>query len=358
MKSRPTQFGARENTASPRQHAPRFAENARSNAICIEEENSEVAEHSLLAEALAEGSKSLLHATSQHAATEGEGRTCAERSAQPSRLEQLPSQTAAQRAVETFRSAINAVKAAVPVTLRQLVKHYEENELPSKAFSTQRTFQTSLKTWVLPKWGEHGLSDVRTVEVEGWLHSLPLANATKAKIRNTMHVIFAHAGRHEWIATNPITLVRQSAKREKLPDVLELDELKKLLAELENPARALVFLTAATGLRVSEALGLKWSDVDFAAREIRLSRAVVHQHVGDMKTESSQKPVPMDGALLDALQDWSRQAPYRQMGDWAFASPDMDGKQPYWPETPLKCYVQPAAKRVGITKALGWHSPS
>jgi integrase len=141
-------------------------------------------------------------------------------------------------------------------------------------------------------------------------------------------------------------------------DVLELDELKKLLAELENPARALVFLTAATGLTVSEALGLKWSDVDFAAGEIRLSRAVVHQHVGDMKTEASQKPVPMDGALLDALQDWSRQAPYRQTGDWVFASPDMDGKQPYWPETPLRCYVQPAAKRVGITKALGWHSSS
>ena len=164
-------------------------------------------------------------------------------------IEQFPTKTAAKRAVETLRSTINAVNPAVPVTLRQLVKHYEENELPGKAFSTQRTFQTSLKTWVLPKWGEHRLSDVRTVEVEGWLHSLPLANATKAKIRNTMHVIFAHAGRYEWIATNPMTLVRQSAKREKLPDVLELDELKKLLAELENPARALVFLTAATGLR-------------------------------------------------------------------------------------------------------------
>ncbi len=63
--------------------------------------------------------------------------------------------------------------------------------------------------------------------------------------------------RHEWIVTNPMTLVRQSAKREKLPDVLELDELKKLLAELGNPARALVFLTAASGLRASEALALK-----------------------------------------------------------------------------------------------------
>lgn len=99
-----------------------------------------------------------------------------------------------------------------------------------------------------------------------------------------MHVIFAHACRHEWLEKNPITLVRQSAKRQKLPDVLELDELKKLLAELQNPARALVFLTAATGLRVSEALGLKWSDVDFTAAQLRLSRAVVHQHLGDMKT--------------------------------------------------------------------------
>jgi integrase len=34
----------------------------------------------------------------------------------------------------------------------------------------------------------------------------------------------------------------------------------------------------------------------------------------------------------------------------------MHGKQPYWPETLLKCYVQPAAERVGITKQIGWHS--
>src|SRR5437764_7312651 len=46
--------------------------------------------------------------------------------------------------------------------------------------------------------------------------------------------------------------------------------------------------------------------------------------------EASQKPVPIDGALLDGLRDWSTQAPYRQPGDWVFASPVMDGKQPYW----------------------------
>jgi integrase len=101
----------------------------------------------------------------------------------------------------------------------------------------------------------------------------------------------------------------------------------------------MVFLTAATGLRVSEALGLKWSDVDFGTGAINLSRAIVHQHVGEMKTEASQKPVPMDGALATALLEWGGQTPYRQPGDWVFASPKMNRKQPYWPETPLKCYV-------------------
>jgi integrase len=222
--------------------------------------------------------------------------------------------------------------------------------------STQRTLETSLNVWIAPKWGEHRLSDVRTVEVESWLHALSLANATKAKVRNVMHVIFAHACRHELLQRNPISLVRQSAKRKRTPEVLDSEELKNLLAALQNPAHVLVFLTAATGLRISEALGLKWSDVDFGTGVINLSRAVVHQHVGEMKTEASQKPVPMDGALATALRDWSTQAPYRQLGDWVFASPKMNGKQPYWPETPLKCFVQPAAKRLGIAKQIGWHS--
>jgi hypothetical protein len=55
----------------------------------------------------------------------------------------------------------------------------------------------------------------------------------------------------------------------------------------------------------------------------------------------------MDGALANALYESSTLAPYRQPGDWVFPSPNMNGKQPYWPETPLKCFVQPAAKRLG-----------
>ena len=260
-------------------------------------------------------------------------------------VEQYPTKAAATRAVESLRHTINAASAAVPVTIQQLVKHYEQKELPSKAYSTQRTWLGCLKTHVLPMWEAYRLTEIKTVEVETWLRSLLLANATKAKVRNVMQVIFAHACRHEWLIKNPISLVRQSAKRKKTPDVLDASELKKLLAEIQNPARVLVFLTAATGLRISEAMGLKWSDIDFSAGELHLS--IVHQHVGEMKTEASQKPVPMDSVLATALHDWRKQTPYRHPEDWVFASPKMKGRQPYWPETSLKCFVRPAAKRFG-----------
>jgi hypothetical protein len=39
-----------------------------------------------------------------------------------------------------------------------------------------------------------------------------------------MSAIFHHAMRYEWVERNPIKLVRQSAKRERMPDILELSD--------------------------------------------------------------------------------------------------------------------------------------
>lgn len=91
---------------------------------------------------------------------------------------------------------------------------------------------------------------------------------------------------------NPIKLVRQSAKREKVPEILELSELQKLLGKLAVRERTLVLLDAATGLRVSELLALRWDDIDFENLEIRVTESIWHQVLGVCKTEASAKPVP------------------------------------------------------------------
>jgi integrase len=67
-----------------------------------------------------------------------------------------------------------------------------------------------------------------------------------------------------------------------------VDELKNLLSELEEPWRTAVFVAVTTGLRVSELLALKWQDFNFTAGEIHLSRGIVRQQIGEMKTEASR----------------------------------------------------------------------
>ena len=100
-----------------------------------------------------------------------------------------------------------------------------------------------------------------------------MARASCAKIRNIMSVLFNHARRYDLFRHNPIQFVRPSSKRQKVPHILLVDEIRKLLGAVDPLSRILIFLDAATGLRQSEFFGLRWSDVDFARGEINVTRA-------------------------------------------------------------------------------------
>jgi site-specific recombinase XerD len=76
---------------------------------------------------------------------------------------------------------------------------------------------------------------IKPISVEQWLRSLQeLSDGSKAKIRNIMSAVFSHAIRFEIADKNPITPVRQSAKRTKVPVILDPAELKRLFGELGN----------------------------------------------------------------------------------------------------------------------------
>lgn len=300
------------------------------------------------------------------------------RKAQLGSLEEYPNQSNAQAAADAIRLTINdrtLRQRLKELTIATLVQHYREHEMPDifskkrpsigticeheegrKSYSTQETYEGYLKKWVVPKWGAYRLTDVKAVQVEQWLKTLPLARGSKAKVRNIMSALYSHAIRWEWTDKNPITQVRQSAKRSKIPTILSVEEIQRLFSYLREPCRTAVILDAVSGLRVGELLGLKWEDAKFDQLELNVTRSVSRQVVTPCKTEVSRKPIPMHPEIAEMLCRWKLAAPYNKPSDWIFASPHKAGIQPYWPGSLFRAHVKPALLKAGISSKVGWHT--
>ncbi len=276
------------------------------------------------------------------------------------------------RSTIQFQRTANSVLTVclTPGDNPRLVDHYSKTELADdlgdggKSYATRIVYKDFLARWVRPAWGGLNIRAVRTIAVEHWLHQLqrgdgsPMAPSTKAKIRNLMSVLFNHAIRYEWLeqGRNPILLVRQSAKRQKIPEYLDAEELRALLPQLERRFRVMVFLDAVTGLRRSEFLALKWRNIDFGDLQINVRHSIYLNVVGNCKTEASRKPVPMDPILASELRTWKQETHHGQPNDCVFASPHTQGRHPYWPDSLLSHVIRPAAMRAGIRKRIGWHT--
>jgi integrase len=286
-------------------------------------------------------------------------------------VEQYPTRDLAQAAVNGLRMQVNEDRNRQPghlILVEDLVDHYVQTELSGEAHwhshATRTVYQEFLRRWIRPNWGKVNVRSVRTIAVEHWLRRLqradgsPLADTTKAKIRSLFSVLFNHAIRYEWLdqGRNPITLVRQSAKRKRTPEVLEPCEIQNLLLELKSCFRLMVMLDVTTGLRRSELFALKWRDVDFSNLRLDVLRSIYLRQLGDCKTEASRKPVPLDERVAADLWVWKETSRYRQPDDWIFASPRTQGKYPFWPDAVLQKVVRPAALRAGINKRIGWHT--
>jgi integrase len=283
-------------------------------------------------------------------------------------VKEYATESTAWKAVETLRLDINyhtSRPGGSPENFEQLVKHYQMIELDlektseRKGHQTKQTYEIYLRTRILPRWGEYGLREIRAVAVERWLGSIrDLSNGSKSKVKGIMSDVYQHAIRHGWLTDteNPVLAVRQSQKRERVTEPLEAAEFRALMLELPQKMRVIGIVAATTGLRISEVLGLKWKDIDWGTLQVEVTRSVVDGIVGKCKTEASRRPVPIDQFTAGELLVWQRESCYAQSEDWVFASERVQGRMPPWADTLLDRFLQPAAKRAGISKWVGFHS--
>jgi integrase len=266
---------------------------------------------------------------------------------------QYPTKTDALRIIEPLRLRLNLHhRFGRPISIGALIDHYIERELPERRHSTQQSHSSTLKRWILPRWGDRPLEEVKPVAVEEWLRSLTLAPKTKVNLRSLFHLIYEHARRWELIDRNPIDLVRQRGGRRCIPRVLTPSEIRLLLAQLAEPYHTMVLVAAGLGLRASEIMGLQWQDFNWEDLTVFIRRGVVNGRSGDTKTEASQKSLPIDPRLARSLQELFKRNLHTDPQDWVFAN---NGGRPRGQQNILQRHLRPAALRAGIGK-IGWHS--
>jgi integrase len=239
----------------------------------------------------------------------------------------------------------------------ELVTHYREEKMP-KRIATRRSYEVWLSNHILPRWGGCTLSEVQARPVEMWLDILSLAPKSKAHIRGTLSVLWDYAMWRGDIPTqrNPMALVsvKGATKRRRQPRNLTVEEFRSFSDHLAEPFRTMALLCCCLGLRISECLALKWSDVDWLNSKLTVERGIVGQNVDDVKTPESRKQLVIAGELLAALQSCRQAAQFSSPEDWVFASPVQLGRLPWSYDQVWRVY-QKAAKAAGIG-GLGTHS--
>lgn len=133
--------------------------------------------------------------------------------------------------------------------------------------------------------------------------------SSMARTKATMSSMFSDALENGLIISNPVARgVKCPKKPEKSTRVLTLDEQNNFLDEAKHSVNYFHFLfILQTGVRSSELRGLRWEDIDFSNRSIHIRRNVTHDSssgkfiVGELKTNSGMRDIPMTQTVYDIL---------------------------------------------------------
>ena len=290
----------------------------------------------------------------------------------------LPTEHAAWEEVQRqhLQLQINRSDFKGRVLFADLARHYiayelgEQSELiDPKSHTTIAGYKRILKNRCLDQWGKRAALSITPLEVEQWLRALKrddgLENPTLDKIRRVMSLVYKHGQRYGLIPrtqeANPMRFVRCKTTSGYEAMILTPLQAFDLLMKLEEPERTLTLLASATGLRISECLGLQWQDVSFEQSQIHVRRTWTCGQIGVPKSKASRAPVPLHPLLAEFMQAWKNTSPYSQASDWVFASFRCKGRKPRSANMLVEDHLRPAAVAAGVlakddSRRFGFHN--
>ena len=243
------------------------------------------------------------------------------------------------------------------ITFGELAGKYLAN-YPFNKQSTKEHHEQVLKNVLIPKWADAEAINIDPRKLKAWFMGFDVESSTRGKYKSVMSGVYSW-GQCEGLIPrgeqfNPCRYVKgrefsQVTGYEAL--ALEIEDTFRVLSELRQPEYELALLIATCGLRISEALGLRWRNILWDRGLIAIRETFVHFNMQEgAKTKLSRSRVEAPQLLLDALAAWRRETMYAKDDDFVFPSEKLNGEQPRSASQLVEDYIRPAAIAAGVIK--------
>lgn len=223
---------------------------------------------------------------------------------------------------DKVRDALNRIERGLPGidstdTFRQVAETWRRTTMHTSGLSSKSAgaYVDVLKLHVYPVIGNERLRDIKPSQVSSVMVKMQDAGYSKSyqhQAHKAMSAVFRAAMADGLIASNPTKAVKAPRGGHKPTVVPDRGQVLRMIDEApDERMKAFVAVLAYTGCRISEALSIRWSDVNN-------ERIVIRHGKGD-KTRA----VPVPARLSEVLKAWRKaQAQERLKAVWWDESDD------------------------------------
>jgi integrase len=236
----------------------------------------------------------------------------------------------------------------------QYAARFDQLHVSTLATPTQNNYRQQLKTHITPVFTGKRLCDIGPLEVRelfAILENSGVAKTTRHTIRGVVGAAFKCAVNWRILESSPAkgANIGKGPRRVRERRVPDLADIERLMAACDGDVPLLIETLCVTGMRISEAAGLRVSDLNFDRGRIAVQRRQCRGDIGATKSDAGTRNLPM-GAVAVGLK---AHVAGKAAEDWVFTH---DGK-PIVDNTLLANYLTPRMVKLGIKfPGFGWHT--
>ncbi|MDY6827584.1 MAG: site-specific integrase [Bacillota bacterium] len=242
---------------------------------------------------------------------------------------------------------------------KELLSSYLDTwaETALKARVRERTYldyMDRLRLYVKPEIGHLRLHKITPENIQALYNKMLEKGLSSRSVRYT-HTILKNALDQavKWgkLYRNPCALVdlpRQ--KKEEMKTLTPAQAVKFIEAAAESPWKALFTLLLASGMRPSEALALKWSDIDFEKKRVTVNRSLTRPRGGgwrlqELKTSGSRRTVPLPATVINDLREHKNNQKIVKLDGFVFSA---KGGEPAHEGNISRRHFKPLLREAGL----------